>query len=149
MNVLFLAEARAKQRSPRSNQWTSNEIAELTRLYRAKSERDGAVCFAVGTTDFDDPQFYVLTDGGDQSCSVCVSRLTRDGRSWYVIEDGNGRIEDEGGCLRTLVARISKQPLTGWRALVPVLAYCAQQFFGAGFDPQDVASAAECLMVIA
>ena len=149
MNVVFFAEARGKWRLSRSNQWTSKEIAELTRLYRAKRERGSAVGFAIGTTDFDDPQFYVLTDGGDQACSVCVSRLTRDGRSWYVVEDGRGCIEEEGDCLRTLVAQITKRSLTGWRALVPTLAYCTQQFLSDGADPQSIASVAECLMAIA
>ena len=109
MSVVFLADARAKRRSPPSNRWAFNEVAELARLYRAKYERGGADGFAHGTTDFGDPQFYVLSDDSDQSCKAYVSRLTKNGRSLYVVEDGKGRIEREGDCLRTLVAQTLRE----------------------------------------
>jgi hypothetical protein len=149
VNVVFLAEARAQRCLPRSNQWTNNEIAELIRLYRAQREQGAAVDFALGITDFEDPQFYVMRDDSGQSCSVCVSRLTRNGQSWYVIENGKGRIEGEGACLRILVAQITKRTLMRWRGVVPILAYFAQQFLGDGAASQDIALAAECLMAIA
>jgi hypothetical protein len=149
MNVVSLVEARTKRQMRRLNDWTSHEVAELARLYRAKTERGAGVSFATGATDLDDPQFYILNDEDNQSCSVCVSRLRRHGRSWYVVEDGNGRIEGEGGCLRTLVTEFTRRSFTRWRALIPVLAYCAQQLFGVGADSQEVALAAEYLLAFA
>lgn len=149
MSVIFLDEARALRRMPRSKQWTSSEMAELTHLYRAKREHDGAIDFAIGTTDFEDPQFYVLSGVIDQPCNVCVSRLMKNGRSWYVAEDGSGHIEEEGACLRTLIVQITKRSLKRWHALIPILAYFAQQFLSDGADPQEVAFATKCLMAIA
>jgi hypothetical protein len=149
MNVVFLARGRARWRPAIATHWTRDETAELTRLYRSKRDRGDAVGFAYGTTDFDDPQFYVLGADHARPCGACVSRLTRDGRSWYVVEDGQGGIEKEGGCLRTLVGQITRRSLAGWRTLATVFAYSAQAFLGNGFDPQDIASAAECLIAIA
>ena len=148
MSVVLLAEVRAKKFSWRSDGWTVNEVADLTRLYRAKCELDGATDFAQGTTDCGDPQFYVLSDGSNGSCNLSISRLMSDGRPWYVIEDGKGHIEKEGYCLRTLVTKITKRTLARGRTLAAILTFFAQQFLGDGFDPFDIASAAECLMAI-
>ena len=148
MSVVLLAEFRAKKFLWRSSRWTVSEVVDLTRLYRAKCELDGATGFAHGTTDCGDPQFYVMSDDSDRSCSLCISRLMRSGRSWYVIEDGKGRIKKEGECLRTLVAQITKRTLARGRTLAAILTLYAQQILGDGSDPFDIASAAECLIAV-
>ena len=149
MNVVFLTKVRQGRRPARSGCWTPDEAAELTRLYSLQRQRGDASEFAHGTTELDDPQFYLLTGDQAQSCTACVSRLTRDGQPWYVLEDGRGRIVREGGCLRTLVGGIATPSFAGWRTLAALLAYSAQVFMGEGLGPQDVASATECLLAIA
>jgi hypothetical protein len=104
MNVVFLDVARRKERAATLNAWSPAEMGEFTRLYHAKREHGGAARFAYGETDHRDPQFYVLNSSDAQPCTACVSRLIRDSRRWYVIEDGH--IQVEGGCLRTLVGRL-------------------------------------------
>ena len=96
MNVVFLDRARSGKRPVTSNAWTPAETEELTRLYRAKRDLGGAAGFAYGETDHRDPQFYVLSSTDAEPCTACVSRLIRDGRRWYVIEDGRGNVQIEG-----------------------------------------------------
>jgi hypothetical protein len=103
MNVVFLDAARRKERAARLSAWSPAEMGELTRLYHAKREHGSAAGFAYGETDHRDPPFYVLNSTDAESRTACVSRLIRDSRCWYVIEDGQGNVQVEGGCLRTLV----------------------------------------------
>jgi len=150
MNVVSLAKVREGRRSAVSGCWTSDEAAQLTRLSGLQQRgQGGAVEFAHGTTDYDDPQFYLISGDQAQTCTACVSRLTKDGQPWYVLEDGRGHVIREGGCLRTLVGQIAKRSLAGWRTLTTLLAYSAQAFLGEGLDPQEVVSAAECLLAVA
>lgn len=106
MNVVFLDVARRKERAAALNAWRPAEIGELTRLYHAKRKHGSSAEFAYGETDQRDPQFYVLDSSDTQPCTACVSCLVRDSRRWYVIEDGQGNIQVEGDCLRTLVERL-------------------------------------------
>jgi hypothetical protein len=135
MNLVSLAEFRRP--AERQDRWNQHEAAELNRLYQAHRERRWADGFAYGKTDFDDPQFYILGTGGAEVCATCVSRLTRDGRSWYVIEDGQGQIHSEGDCLRALIARMVGRSLGAWRALGAILALFLQQFLADGAVAQD------------
>jgi hypothetical protein len=149
MNVVSLAKAREGRRSAVSGCWTPDEAAQLTRLYSLQRGQSGAIGFAHGVTDYDDPQFFLISGDQTQTCTACVSRLTKDGQPWYVLEDGRGHIVREGGCLQTLVGQIATRSLTGWRTLTTLLAYSAQAFLGEGLDPQGVVSAAECLLAVA
>jgi hypothetical protein len=106
MNVVYLDCARTRKRPAKSNAWSPAETEQLTRLYRAKRDLGGAAGFAYGETDHRDPQFYVLSSTDAEPCTACVSRLIRDGRRWYVIEDGQGNIQLEDSCLRALVGRL-------------------------------------------
>ena len=106
MNVVLLATAQRRLTSAKLGHWCPDEISELMCLYRVKHDHGEAVGFAYGETDFHDPQFYVLHDDLAQSCTACVSRLVRNDRQWYVIEDGQGVIQAEGDGLRSLISRI-------------------------------------------
>ena len=150
MNVVSLAKAREGRRAAVSGCWTPDEAAQLTRLYGLQERgQGGAVEFAHGMTDYDDPQFYLVSGDQVQTCTACVTRVIKNGLPWYVVEDGRGRLVREGGCLRTLVTQIATRSRAGWRTLTTLLAYSAQAFLGEGLDPQEVVSAAECLLALA
>ena len=127
MNVVFLDRARSGKRPVTSNAWTPAETEELTRLYRAKRDLGGAAGFAYGETDHRDPQFYVLGSTDAEPCTACVSRLIRDDSRWYVIEDGRGNVQIEGGCLRVLVGRLCGYWSSARHTLAAVLALIGEQ----------------------
>ena len=128
MNVVFLDRARSRKRSVTSNAWTPAETEELARLYRAKRDLGGAAGCAYGETDHRDPQFYVLSSTDAEPCTACVSRLIRDGRRWYVIEDGRGNVQTEGGCLRLLVGHLCGYWSSMRHTLAAALALIGEQF---------------------
>jgi hypothetical protein len=128
MNVVFLDCARTRKRPAKSSSWTRDETEELTHLYRAKRNLGSAAGFAYGETDHRDPQFYVLNSSDAQPCTACVSRLIRDSRRWYVIEDGQGNVQIEGSCLRTLVGRLCGYWSSMRHTLAAALALVGEQF---------------------
>jgi len=149
MNVVFLDYARTRGRPARSDAWwTSAETEELARLYRAKRDHGGAARFAYGETDHHDPQFYVLSDTDTEPCTACVSRLVRDSRLWYVIEDGQGNIQLEGRCLRTLVARLCGYWSSMRHTLAAALALVGEQFVCDGPIPTSLTAIADCLSAV-
>ena len=129
----------------RTNAWTPAETEELARLYRAKRDLGGAAGFAYGETDHRDPQFYVLGSTDAEPCTACVSRLIRDGRRWYVIEDGQGNVQTEGGCLHMLVGRLCGYWSSMRHTLAAVLALVGEQFASDGPLPTSLAGIADCL----
>ena len=94
MNVVLLDFARIRRRPARSNSWTSDEMEELARLYRAKCDQGSAVDFAYGDTDHHDPQFYVLNSHDAQPCAACVS--ARKARASMVSDRGWTRCHPDG-----------------------------------------------------
>jgi hypothetical protein len=127
MNVVDLATYRARGRL-RPTAWEAAEAAELIRLYHAKRDAGDAVGFAYGETDLYDPQFYVLGGSDARPCTACVSRLDQNGHLWYVIEDGQGDVQFEGACLRTLVARLRRHLSTVRHTFVTFIALFDQQW---------------------
>ena len=148
MNVVFLDRARSSKRFVRSNAWTPAETEELARLYRAKRDLGGAAGFAYGETDHRDPQFYVLSSTDAEPCTACVSRLIRDGRRWYVIEDGRGNLQTEGGCLRLLVGHLCGYWSSTRHTLAAALALIGEQFACDGLLPASLAAIADCLSAV-
>jgi hypothetical protein len=132
MNVVILDIARRKERAATLNAWSPAEMGELTRLYHAKREHGGAAGFAYGETDLRDPQFYVLSSSDAEPCTACVSRLIRHSCRWYVIEDGQGNIQLEGGCLRTLVGRLCGYWSLMRHTLAAALTLIGQQYASDG-----------------
>jgi hypothetical protein len=128
MNVVLLDRARTTRRPARSNLWTSDEMEELTRLYRAKRDHGGGAGFAYGETDRRDPQFYILSSTDAEPCTACVSRLIRDSRRLYVVEDGQGNIQAEGDCLRKLVGRLCGYWSSMRHTLAVALTLVGEQF---------------------
>jgi len=148
MNVVLLDCVRIKKRLARSNAWTPDETEELTRLYRAKRDLGGAAGFAYGETDHREPQFYILSSTDAEPCTASVSRLIRDGRRWYVIEDGQGNVQTEGGCLRTLVGRLCGYWSSMRHTMAAVLALFGEQFACDGPLPTSLAVITDCLSVV-
>jgi hypothetical protein len=146
MNVVDFA--RRKERAAALNAWSPAEIGELTRLYRAKREHDGAAVFAYGETDHRDPQFYILNSTDAEACTASVSRLFRGNRRWYVIEDGQGNIQVEGGCLRTLVGRLCGYWSLMRHTLAAALALIGQQWASEGPFSENLAAIVDCLSAI-
>lgn len=69
-----------------SGRWRKDELRELEGIFAAFVHEGDAAEYAIGTTECDDPQFYVFAPGPDSECVLCVSRIGRD----YLIEDGAG-----------------------------------------------------------
>jgi hypothetical protein len=113
MTVVHLEAAREKLRSELPHCWQPKETAELMRLYAFLAERSNAKGYEYGETENHEPQFYVLGPDLIHNCVVCVSRISKDGRTWYVIENGVGDLFAEGYKLRTLVTHASGS----WRSL--------------------------------
>jgi hypothetical protein len=130
--VVFLHAARGKERAARLNAWSPAEMGELTRLYHAKREHGDVAGFAYGETDQRDPQFFILDSTDAESCTASVSRLIRDSRRWYVIEDGQGNVQVEGGCLRTLVGRLCGYWSLMRHTLAAALTLIGQQYASDG-----------------
>jgi len=147
MNVVILDIARRKERAATPNAWSPAEMGELARLYNAKREHGSAAGFAYGETDHRDPQFYVLKSDAEP-CTACVSRLIRDSRRWYVIEDGQGNVQVEGGCLRTLVGRLCGYWSLMRHTLAAALALVGEQFVCDGPLPTSLAAIADCLSAV-
>jgi hypothetical protein len=78
-----------------------------------------------GETERREPQFYILNVGPAPDCIGCVSRISKDGLPWYVIENGLGALLAEGYNLRMLVSYMSRS----WRLLHSNLLVIAS-FFG-------------------
>ena len=148
MNVVVLDVARRKERAVTPNAWSPAEMGELTRLYHDKREHGGATGFAYGETDQRDPQFFVLNGTDAEPCTACVSRLIRDSRRWYVIEDGQGNIQVEGGCLRTLVGRLCGYWSLMRHTLAAALAFIGQQCASDGPFSENLAAIVNCLSAI-
>ena len=148
MNVVFLDRARSRKRLVKSNAWTSAETEELARLYRAKRDLGGAAGFAYGETDHRDPQFYILSSTDAEPCTACVSRLIRDDRRWYVIEDGRGNVQIEGGCLRVLVGRLCGYWSSMRHTLAAAFALVGEQFACDGPLPTGLGAIADCLSAV-
>ena len=108
----------------------------------------GAAGFAYGETDHHDPQFYVLSRTEAEPCTACVSRLTRDGRRWFVIEDGQGNVQTEGGCLRVLVRHLCGYWSSMRHTLAAALALIGEQFACDGPLPTSLAAIADCLSAV-
>jgi hypothetical protein len=113
MTVIALEAVREKRRSQVPNFWQPEETAELMRLYAVLVDRLGATEHEYGETENNEPQFYALGTGLTQNCVVCVSRISKDSRTWYVIEDGMGGLLAEGYALGTIVTDASER----WRSL--------------------------------
>jgi hypothetical protein len=148
--VIHLATARATLRSPLSSRWHPDEMAELMRLYAAKRRPGEAVSYAYGETENHDPQFYVLGPDPARPCTTCVSRLLRNSRRWYVIEDGLGGLLAEGERLRALVSRASRY----WHAVrhaLPIVAWAlfSQPFSDDALIEESVAAVTGCLLAVA
>ena len=148
MNVVSLDWARTRKCPVKSNAWSPAETEELARLYRAKRDLGGSAGFAYGETDDRDPQFYVLSSADAQSCKAFISRLIRDSRPWYVIEDGQGNVQIEGSCLRTLVARLCGYWSSMRHTLAAALALVGEQFVCDGPIPTSLAAITDCLSAV-
>jgi hypothetical protein len=86
--VELLAARRNKLRRRAPGGWQPGEIAELMKLYAVLNDCDVTIGYEFGNTESREPQFYVLA--ADQNCISCVSRISKDSRPWYVVEDGLG-----------------------------------------------------------
>jgi hypothetical protein len=114
MTVIPFEAARHRLRPAPPRRWRPDETTELLRLYATLNARGEAADYEYGETERHEPQFYALGADPAQDCLACVSRLSQDGRPWYVIEDGSGGLLAEGSGLGTLVTEVSRC----WRACV-------------------------------
>lgn len=104
--VELLAARRNKLRRRAPGGWQPGEIAELMKLYAVLNDCDVTIGYEFGNTESREPQFYVLA--ADQNCISCVSRISKDSRPWYVVEDGLGGLLAEGYSLDILVSHLRR-----------------------------------------
>lgn len=92
------------QAGEKSGSWSAAEMESLLQLFRELAGSAGAREWAVGLTEADDPQFYVLGTGPDadtlseRECLLCLSRVGR----LYLLEDGRGIVLGEDVSLSRL-----------------------------------------------
>ena len=123
MTVVRFEAARRHPRATLPGCWQPSEMAALMRLYETLQARGGASGFECGETERCEPQFYVL--GADLGpCIACVSRVSKDGRPWYLLENGSGGLLGEGHDLGALVGDVGQC----WRSLVGRLFLVAPMF---------------------
>jgi hypothetical protein len=103
MSVVPFAGRGWLRRGTTAAAWTPEEARELRHLYESLCTHGLAVDWERGETECGDPQLYLLGSDPDASCVVSVSRLLRDGRDFYVIENGGGAVIAEGPCLKLAV----------------------------------------------
>ena len=75
-------------------------------MYESHAARGDASAWDIGATELEDPQFYVLGPAREFDCVVAISRIGR----IYVLENGIGKVLDEGSSLETLAA-LAKMPV--------------------------------------
>jgi hypothetical protein len=95
MNVIALPRAAGRLRF-----WTAPELERLVGLYKTYARDADATCWDVGSTEQDDPQFYVIGPAPECDCLVAVSRVGR----IYVAEDGAGHVLAEGLALENVAS---------------------------------------------
>lgn len=101
MNVVSFIPGPAGLRS-----WSANELKTLISVYESHEARGHASGWDVGTTELDDPQFYILGPLPELDCALVISRVGR----IYVLENGAGQVLAEGPSLEMIAAR-GKLPL--------------------------------------
>jgi hypothetical protein len=68
--------------------WQANELAKLTNACAASIPSGDVSSWEVGTSEYGDPQLYLLGPAPDHDCILSISRLGR----LYVLEDGKGQV---------------------------------------------------------
>jgi hypothetical protein len=96
MTVIRFTPAASALRS-----WSPRELETLVSVYDAHAARGDASSWDVGATELADPQFFVLGPAPEHECIVAISRVGR----IYVLENGIGRMLQEGTSLDSVVAR--------------------------------------------
>ena len=78
--------------------WQSGELTKLTNACAASIPSGDVSGWEVGTTEYGDPQLYLLGPAPDHDCILSISRLGR----LYVLEDGKGQVLFENDNLMLL-----------------------------------------------
>jgi hypothetical protein len=99
MSVVRFANRSRPHRGTTAAGWT----AELHHLCESLCTRGLAIDWEHGETECGDPQLYLVGSDPEVPCVASVSRLLRDSRDLYVIENGGGSVITEGPCLRRAV----------------------------------------------
>ena len=80
--------------------WSPHELSVLMSVYDSHACRGEASGWEMGTTELGDPQFYVIGPAPELDCLATISRVGR----VYVLENGVGRVIDEGPSLDRVAA---------------------------------------------
>jgi hypothetical protein len=103
MSVVPFAGRGRLRRGTTAAAWTPEEARGLCHLYESLCTHGLAIDWERGETECGDPQLYLVGSDTDASCVVSISRLLREGRAFYVIENGGGAVIAEGPCLERAV----------------------------------------------
>ena len=68
--------------------WQGSELSKLTNACAGSISAGDVSGWEVGTTEYGDPQLYLLGPAPDHDCILSISRLGR----LYVLEDGRGQV---------------------------------------------------------
>ena len=87
---------------PRSQElpqgWQNSELTRLTNACAGSVSMGDVSGWEIGTTEYGDPQLYLLGPAPEHECILSISRLGR----LYVLEDGKGQVMFENDSLVTL-----------------------------------------------
>jgi hypothetical protein len=115
--------------------WTPEELAEAMRLYGALSRRGVVADWETGSTEYGDPQFYMLSPD-EQACVRCLTRLGTGRQAFYVLEDGAGTVLGTESCLETLVTHAVRR--TGSAGHLRLVARAILGLFGVNIAKDEL-----------
>jgi hypothetical protein len=103
--------------------WRAAEVTQFINACAAYFPNGQVSGWEAGTTEYGDPQLYLIGPEPDYDCILCISRLGQ----VYILEDGTGRVifehenlvrfaEQAGAALRTRKQAILAQIAVAWCA---------------------------------
>jgi hypothetical protein len=114
--------------------WQSNELAKLTSACAGSVSAGDVSGWEIGSTEYGDPQLYMLGPAPDHECVLSISRLGR----LYVLEDGKGQVLLENDNLMLLAEETCSVLRRKKAAITAQLAVCwcaVREFFEEKVEP--------------
>ena len=92
--------------------WSRAEMGRLVATADALRRAGLAGSWEVGSTEHEDPQFFVLGTAPDEDCVLCVSRVG----PTYLLQDGRGRLLREAPSIAGITDAARAGALPGSRS---------------------------------
>ncbi len=114
--------------------WQSAELSKLTNACARSIPAGDISGWEVGTTEYGDPQLYLLGPAPEHDCILSISRLGR----LYILEDGKGQVLVEDANLSVLAEQTCSALRKRKAELVARLTVCwcaVREFFEEKVEP--------------